>query len=68
MCSVAPDASFEEAITLMLIQDFSQLAVMSGPRDLKGAVSWKSIAKARNADRDAKLSAAIVKSDPVPYT
>ena len=68
VCSVAPDATFEEAITLMLIQDFSQLAVMTGPRDLKGAVSWKSIAKARNADPDAELSAAIVEADPVPYT
>lgn len=68
VCSVAPDATFEEAITLMLIQDFSQLAVMTGPRELKGAVSWKSIAKARNADPDALLSAAIVKADPVPYT
>jgi hypothetical protein len=57
--SVAPDATFEEAITLMIIDDYSQLAVMSGPRNLKGAVSWKSIAKARNANPDAKLSAAI---------
>ena len=68
VCSVAPDATFEEAITLMLIQDYSQLAVMTGPRDLKGAVGWKSIAKARNADPDAILSAAIIKADPVPYT
>lgn len=66
--SVAPDATFEEVITLMLIQDFSQLAVMTGPRDLKGAVTWKSIARARNAYPDAKLSAAIVNSDPVRYT
>jgi CBS domain-containing protein len=68
VCSVTPDATFEEAITLMLIQDYSQLAVMTGPRQLKGAVSWKSIAKARNADPNAKLSAAIVEADPVPYT
>ena len=44
VCSVAPDATFEEAITLMLIEDYSQLAVMTGPRQLKGAVSWKSLA------------------------
>jgi CBS domain-containing protein len=66
--SVAPDATFDEAITKMLIADYSQLAVMAGPRDLKGAVSWKSIAKARNANPDAKLSAAIIKADAVPYT
>lgn len=33
----------ERAVTLMLAYDFSQLAVMTGPRDLKGAISWKSI-------------------------
>jgi CBS domain-containing protein len=44
VCSVAPDSTFEEAITLMLIEDYSQLAVVTGPRQLKGAVSWKSIA------------------------
>jgi CBS domain-containing protein len=68
VCSVAPDSTFEEAITLMLIEDYSQLAVVTGPRQLKGAVSWKSIAKARNADPNAKLSAAIIEADPVPYT
>jgi CBS domain-containing protein len=66
--SVTPDATFEEAITRMIIEDYSQLAVMSGPRNLKGAVSWKSIAKARNANPDAKLSAAIFRADEVPYT
>lgn len=65
--SIAPDASFEEAITLMLLEDYSQLAVMAGPRNLKGAVSWKSIAKARNANPHAKLSAAIFKAERVPY-
>jgi CBS domain-containing protein len=68
VCSVTPNATFEEAITLMLAEDYSQLAVMTGPRELKGAVSWKSIAKARNANPDAKLSAAIVKAEAVPYT
>jgi CBS domain-containing protein len=68
VCAVAPDATFDEAITLMLIEDYSQLAVMSGPRDLKGAVSWKSIAKVRNANPDAKLSSAIIKAEAVPYT
>jgi len=66
--SVTPDATFEEAITRMIIEDYSQLAVMSGPRNLKGAVSWKSIAKARNANPDALLSAAIFRADEVPYT
>lgn len=41
--SVNPQESIERAVTLMLAYDFSQLAVMTGPRDLKGAISWKSI-------------------------
>ncbi len=68
VCAVTPDATFEQAITLMLTNDYSQLAVMTNPRDLKGAVSWKSIARARNANPGAKLSAAIIKPSDVPYT
>jgi CBS domain-containing protein len=68
VCAVTPEATFEEAITLMLINDYSQLAVMTGPRDLKGAVSWKSIARARNANPGAMLSAAITKVSDVSYT
>jgi predicted transcriptional regulator len=68
VCAVAPAATFEEAITLMLTNDFSQLAVMTSPRDLKGAVSWKSIAKARNANPGARLSTAIIRASDVPYT
>jgi len=68
VCSVAPDATFEEAITLMLTNDYSQLGVMTGPRDLKGAVSWKSIARARNANPAARLSAAITRPSEVLYT
>jgi predicted transcriptional regulator len=68
VCSVAPGATFEEAITLMLTNDYSQLGVMTGPRDLKGAVSWKSIARARNANPAARLSAAITRPSEVPYT
>ncbi len=66
--SVAPDADLSKAITLMLLDDYSQLAVMTGTRDLKGAVSLKSIAKARNANPEASLSAAIIKADAVPYS
>lgn len=41
--SVKPDASLQQAITLMLTHDFSQLPVMTSPRDVKGMISWKSI-------------------------
>ena len=59
LCSVAPNASFDEAVTNMLLNDYSQLAVLNGPRNLRGAITWRSIAHARHADPEARLSAAI---------
>ncbi|MBU2668394.1 hypothetical protein KOI35_33265 [Actinoplanes bogorensis] len=56
---VTPNASFDEALTKMLLNDFSQLAVLNGPRNLRGAVTWRSIAHARHANADATLSDAI---------
>jgi restriction system protein len=62
---VAPDASFELAQSLMLRDDYSQLAVLSGERNLRGAISWESIALARLRDSEAGLKDAIVSADPV---
>jgi CBS domain-containing protein len=42
---VAPDASLEEAVTKMMTNDFSQLPVMTSEREVKGAVSWRSLGK-----------------------
>lgn len=39
----SPDKSIEEAITILMARDFSQLPVMTNDRDVKGVVSWKSI-------------------------
>jgi CBS domain-containing protein len=44
--SVAPNASIEQVITLMLEFDFSQIPVMLNERDVKGVITWKSIASA----------------------
>jgi hypothetical protein len=41
--SVAPDKTLAEAVTLMMGNDFSQLAVMTNERDVKGIISWKSV-------------------------
>ena len=41
--SVKPDASLQQAVTIMLTNDFSQLPVMIAPRELKGMISWKTI-------------------------
>lgn len=41
--SVQPDATLQQAVTLMLTHDFSQLPVLTTPRELKGVISWKTI-------------------------
>jgi CBS domain-containing protein len=41
--STKPDSTLAQAITVMLSNDFSQLPVMTGPRELKGIISWKTI-------------------------
>jgi predicted transcriptional regulator len=64
---VAPTATFDEAITLMLLNDYSQLAVLSGPHSLRGAVTWRSIAKVRHTNANASLSDAIVRPHEVRY-
>lgn len=40
---VRPTATIPEAITLMMMHDFSQLPVMIGERAVKGIFSWKSL-------------------------
>jgi CBS domain-containing protein len=41
---VTPDSPLNEAITIMLKNDFSQIPVMSGDREVKGVVTWQSVA------------------------
>lgn len=66
--SVGPNSPLEEAITKMLLNDYSQLAVLSGLRNLRGAVTWRSIAQSMHQKPDATVADAI---DPhvevVPY-
>ncbi|MEL7142704.1 MAG: CBS domain-containing protein [Cyanobacteria bacterium J06573_11] len=45
LVSISPDASVKEAVTLMMMHDFSQLPVMTSPREVKGVISWESIGK-----------------------
>jgi predicted transcriptional regulator len=40
---VPPDATLQQAVTQMLAKDYSQLPVMTGIREVKGLISWKSI-------------------------
>ena len=41
--SVKPDSTIAEAVTLMLLHNFSQLPVMQSEMTLKGVVTWSSI-------------------------
>jgi CBS domain-containing protein len=50
--AVKPDASLDEATTLMLTHGFSQLPVMQNERDVKGIVSWRSIGARRSLALD----------------
>lgn len=56
---VVPNSTLDEAITKMLLNDFSQLAVLNGPRNLRGAVTWRSIAQAMHQKPDAGVADAI---------
>ena len=50
--SIAPNRKVTEAITRMLLRDFSQLPVMSGEREVKGIISFKSISECLTSGRD----------------
>ncbi|NUT53098.1 MAG: CBS domain-containing protein [Saccharothrix sp.] len=65
--SVHPSASFEDAITKMVINDYSQLPVLANERQLRGAVTWKSIARARHANHAPSFSQAIGSARDVAY-
>lgn len=58
--AVQPTATFDQAITLMALNGYSQLAVLASPRNLRGAVTWQSIAYARHANPNASFADAIV--------
>ena len=49
----SPNATLEEAATLMLANDFSQLPVVVG-RQVKGTISWKSIGQRLAMGKDCK--------------
>jgi CBS domain-containing protein len=64
---VHPRATLEQAQQIMMENGFSQLAVMTGPTELKGAVSWEGISKARLANASVSLSNAIDRFPKVVY-
>jgi CBS domain-containing protein len=44
LTTVGQDDSLKKAVTKMLLFDYSQLPIMHGEREVKGMISWKSIA------------------------
>jgi CBS domain-containing protein len=68
LVSVVPQDTVQTAQALMMRYDYSQLPVLSGERDLRGAVSWESIAQARIRNSECSLadatgSAELVRGD-----
>ena len=53
--SVKRDNPLKVATTLMQLNDFSQLPVMSNERNVKGIISWKSIGTRFSSGRECKL-------------
>ena len=65
---VKPSATVEEAMTKMLINDYSQLPVLKSRHTLEGAVTWQSIAQSRLKEPNAALSTAIVPAAKFSYS
>jgi len=65
--SVPPSATFDQAITTMVLNGYSQLAVLAGSHSLRGAVTWQSIAYARHASPGASFADAIVPAREARY-
>lgn len=51
---VAPDHPLVKATTLMRMEDYSQLPVMTNERDVKGIISWRSVGEAYSDKRNPK--------------
>jgi restriction system protein len=60
---VRPSDSLSYAQSLMVDREYSQLAVMAGPYELVGAVSWRTIAAAKMAGAVTSLSQ-VIDHDP----
>jgi CBS domain-containing protein len=68
LLAIDPEASLLDAETMMRLHDFSQVAVVSGQRSPKGAVSWRSIALAKVTGSTATVEAATEHARVEPLT
>lgn len=65
VCSVPPQSDLLHVQSLMLSRDYSQIAVLAGTRDLQGAVTWESVARAKLKDPNAGFADCIVRAQTV---
>jgi CBS domain-containing protein len=63
---VVPDSLLSEAVTIMLKNDFSQVPVMPTDRDVKGVITWQSIASRLALERSV-TTARDVMEEPVEF-
>jgi CBS domain-containing protein len=64
--SVKPTDPIEKAVTLMMLHDYSQLAVLTSERELKGAISWKSIGMNLSQKKELRsVNDALVKAEEI---
>jgi len=65
---VSPNDTLEKCVGLMMAHDFSQLPVVTSPREIKGAVSWKSLGKRLSLGISCKTAADFVDDCPEIYS
>lgn len=61
---IKPQETVAAALTIMQLNDFSQLVVASSPREIKGIISYKSIARAQLHGRPEKVSECLDETVP----
>ncbi|WP_329167866.1 CBS domain-containing protein [Streptomyces sp. NBC_01685] len=67
VCSIKKEDGLDKAVTLMMLNDYSQMPVMSGSRQVVGVVTWQSLAQAWHIDRSCTLAQALVEPQMVRY-
>ena len=67
VCSVSLNSTLREAQSLMMRNDYSQLAVMSDPRTLRGAVTWESIAQASMRTSNPQIRDSVIPAELVRF-
>jgi len=65
--SVSENDTVADAVTEMLINDYSQLPVMAGERSVSGMISWRSIGRAQSLNRQCeRVKDCMEKAETIP--